>query len=203
MWVPLNAINGVCDVEVLRALLNLEIEITAPTTTKVQVWGALESCLGASIKDEQFAVATTIKKGKILLTQLRHIGRYSHLLSFRLHLPQLVVLGHTISVVRRTSTLVRREGIVFIFIYFCWVDAGENSPDWVSYPLEVAVLDHVFWFAFFWLRIWVSRSEWILVSNARLCRFGRDFDYSGYFLRGRIGLGIWAFMSVEKIWFLG
>ena len=29
---------------------------------------------------------------------------------------------------------------------------------------------------------------------------GGIFDYSGYFLRGRIGLGLWAFVSVEKIW---
>lgn len=52
-----------------------------------------------------------------------------------------------------------KGGNCFYLISFCWVDAGENSPSWVSYPLEVAVLDHVFLFAFFSLRIWVSRSE--------------------------------------------
>lgn len=59
--------NGVCDdVEDLRTLLNLEIEITAPTTKKVQVSEALESCPAS--KDEQFVGATTTKKGKILVT---------------------------------------------------------------------------------------------------------------------------------------
>jgi len=145
------------------------------------------------------------KKGKILLTQLRHTGRYSHLLSLRLYLPHFVVLGHTISVVRRTSTLGRREGgrefFLFNLIYILLGRCGREFGllGFLS-SRSSCVGSRFFVCVFFWLRIWVSWSEWILVSMRGCVDLGGILIMWVIFWGEELCLGIWVFVSVGKIW---